>query len=242
MLVSVMMVTYNRLELTKETLDCLFANTKIPFELIIVDNGSNDGTVEYLSAKCLENPYLLNIQIQTNPTNQGIAVGRNQALLLAKGDWLATLDNDVWVPENWLEDCIEILTKNPNYGMVGVNMETASYPLVTVNGVEFQRKPRGNLGTACAVFHRKLHKMLGFFNTEYGLYGEEDADFGMRVRVLGLEMGYLKRNGKHIGDGERDQGEYREFKTAAHKSNLEKFNQNCRAYFQRKKPLYIPFK
>ena len=43
-----LMVTYNRLELTKQTLDSIFKNTKTPFELVIVDNASTDGTVEFL--------------------------------------------------------------------------------------------------------------------------------------------------------------------------------------------------
>ena len=92
------------------------------------------------------------------------------------------------------------------------------------------------------VFNRTLHKMLGFFNyKDYGKYGEEDADWGMRTRVLGLKLGYIATNGRHLGEGELDQGEYREFKTASHTRNLAVFNQNCRSYMRGEKPIYIPF-
>ncbi len=240
------MVTYNRLELTKQTLDILFKNTKYPFNLCIVDNNSKDDTNKYL------NEYVSNqvgkidnfkgLCKRRNSENKGIAIGRNQALTMAKDDWLVTFDNDVSVPEGWLTECINILEKNPHYGSIGVNMENKTYPLVKLNGCEFQSKQQGNLGTACMVFNRKLHKMLGFFNhIDYPFYAHEDADWGMRTRVLGFKLGYIKENGKHLGEGEYDTGEYREFKNEAHRKNLPKFNSNCREYISKRKPLYIKF-
>ncbi|HLG27608.1 MAG TPA: glycosyltransferase [Paenisporosarcina sp.] len=241
-----MIVTYNRIELTKQTLNSIFENTDCPYNLVVVDNNSTDGTLEYLYGACAdeisERGFLKGFKIHRNEQNRGIAVGRNQALQLAEDEWLSTLDNDVLVPKGWLTQCIEILRDNPMYGMLGVNMEGVTYPLVKNGYYEWQDKPRGNLGTACTVFHRSLHQMLGYFNTEYGLYGEEDADFGMRVRVLGLKLGYLKEAGKHVGEGENDIGEYRDFKTASHKANLKKFNENCSSYISGKKSIYIPFK
>lgn len=243
-----MIVTYNRLELTKKTLDCLFENTDYPFDLVFVDNASTDGTVDYLYQFCGDNLLPSNglfkgFKIQRNETNQGIAIGRNQALLLSEGEWLSTLDNDVLLPKGWLSESISILKKNPSYAMIGVNMEGVQYPLVSSGDLEWQIKPKGNLGTACTVFNRSLHKMLGFFNwKDYGRYGEEDADFGARVRVLGLKMGYIKEMGTHLGEGENDTGEYRKFKTEQHKNNLRKFNENCAAYFSKRKNLYISFK
>lgn len=246
MTASVMMVTYNRLELTKQTLDCLFANTDYPFNLIVVDNASSDGTADFIYSYCGDkigtSEHFKGFKVQRNEQNLGIAVGRNQALQMAEDEWLATIDNDVWLPKSWLTECISILSQNSKYGMIGVNMESKSYPLIKVGNLEWQNKHQGNLGTACAVFNRSLHKLVGYFNTEYGLYGEEDADFGMRVRVVGFRMGYIKENGRHLGEGEMDKGEYREFKTSSHQKNLAKFNENCRAYVSKRKPIYIPFK
>ncbi len=64
----------------------------------------------------------------------------------------------------------------------------------------------------------------------------------MRIRVLGLKLGYIKENGKHLGEGEYDTGEYREFKNKWHAKNLALFNKNCGAYARKQKPLFIPFK
>lgn len=240
------MVTYNRIDLTKQTLKAIFENTNYPYKIIFVDNGSTDGTVKFLQQHCelkkKEIDNFINYSIHCNYGNKGIAIGRNQALYLADSDWLVTLDNDVWIPSGWLTECVDILSRNRQYGAIGVNMENVHYPIVTLNEKEFQDKPRGNLGTACMVFNKSLHKMLGFFNhLDYKKYGEEDSDWGMRTRVIGLKLGYIKENGKHLGEGENDKGPYREFKTKQHKENLAKFHQNCRDYFSRKKSLYIPF-
>jgi glycosyltransferase involved in cell wall biosynthesis len=256
-IVDIMMVTYNRLDLTKETLDCLIKNTQYPFKLIVIDNNSTDGTGEYLFDFLSNNIQeddgsppkgLQGFTLKTNKENKGIAIGRNQALLRSKSNWLCTIDNDVFVPNGWLAECIDILKKNRQYAAIGVNMEGVSYPLTTINGKEFQNKAQGNLGTACMVFNRSLHKMIGFFNWKdykgegaVTHYAMEDSDYGMRIRVLGLKLGYIKGMGKHLGEGERDVGEYRDLKTKAHKKNLPKFNANCRAYMRRDKKLYISF-
>lgn len=241
---SLMLCTYNRLELTKRMIGSLFKNTPAnEYRLIIVDNGSSDGTQQWLNN--LQSLTTAPIHLQFNKENKGIAIGRNQCLLLAdefgpNDKFLCTLDNDIEVFEGWLQECQSIIQDNPKIA-IGINFENVQYPLITRNNKEFQLKPRGNLGTACAMFHRYMHQKLGFFNTEYGLYGEEDADIFYRARVAGWEMGYLKKMGVHFGEGELDIGEYREFKDACRNKNLEKFRQNCMNYSTGKKSLYLNF-
>ncbi len=237
------MCTYNRLDLTKRMLDSFFRNTIGPYRLIIVDNASTDGTQEWLKEMVKENMAMIHLHF--NDKNEGIAVGRNQGLELANkygpdDEYLCTIDNDIELPKDWLRHCTDIIDDNHKMA-VGINFEPTEYPLVTRNRKTFQLKPIGNLGTACSVFHRDLHKAIGFFTTEYGLYGEEDADFYFRARIAGWEMAYLKDKGVHFGEGDLDVGEYREFKTACHKNNLEKFRQNCYAYMGRTKPCFIPY-
>jgi GT2 family glycosyltransferase len=248
---TLMMVTYNRLDLTKQTLDALFGQDPgRDYNLVIVDNGSTDGTVALLDTMDLTQDMkgegrLKKLVVIKLPENKGIAIGRNIALKKAdelETKWYCTIDNDVKMPRNWLQDSVEIMEKNKGYGAIGVNMEVAPYPLVTRNGCEVQEKPQGNLGTACMVFRKQVHQMLGFFTTEYGKYGEEDADFGMRMRVAGFKMGYIKEMGEHLGADETDENEYREFKNQERLDNLAIFKQNCALYVQRKKPLFIPYK
>jgi GT2 family glycosyltransferase len=245
---SLMMTTFNRLELTKRMLSSLFENTLSPYHLIIVDNGSTDGTVDWLknlNDNAQKRPSnCVGYTFHYNKENRGIAIGRNQGLKLShqfNDPWLSTLDNDIELPKNWLSNCIDILKANPKY-MTGVNMENSPYPLMTQNGQTFQFKVRGNLGTACAVFSRELHNKIGYFIDIAGfLYSHEDSDFGFRARTLGYNMSYLPENGTHFGEGDLDVGEYRDFKTTQSKNNLANFQSNCYAYMSKAKPVYIPF-
>ena len=201
---TLMMVTYNRLDLTKRMLDHLFTvDPYRKYNLAIVDNGSTDGTVNYLKELQADHEMIRaeggtcysrvsRIDVTYLPENKGIAIGRNIGLKMADElgtKWYCTVDNDVEMPKCWLQECVDILHANRGYGGVGVNMEDKPYRQVTKNGHTFQDKPQGNLGTACMVFPKSVHSLLGFFNTEYGPYGEEDADFGMRVRVAGMKLG-----------------------------------------------------
>lgn len=241
MTTSLMMVTYNRLELTKRMLDSLFANTQGSYRLIIVDNGSTDGTVEWLKEMITMNS--AEVHLHFNEKNLGIACGRNRAMKIAdqfNDPWLSTLDNDVELPPDWLGKCLDVLSTNPKFA-IGLNMEDIEYPIQTLNGKIVQFKKAGNLGTACTVFPKALHDAIGFFNTEFGLYGEEDADYFIRARVVGYAMGYLPEKGTHFGVGELDTGEYREWKTKMHAENLVKFKNTCYAYYQKRKPIYTPF-
>lgn len=243
MTTSIMMVTYNRLEFTKRMLANFFDNTAQPYRLIIVDNGSTDGTQDWLKEMVKHNTE--QIHLHFNSENKGIAVGRNQGLLLADkygqtDEYMATIDNDIELPPDWLKQCTDIINDNPKMA-IGVNFEDQDYQLVTRNGKTFQIKRQGNLGTACSVFHRELHKQIGFFTTDYGLYGEEDADFYFRARMVGWEMGYLKDKGLHFDEAIINDTQYREFKTLAHKNNLVNFQRNCFAYMYRLKSNYIPY-
>ena len=246
MTTSIMFVTFNRINFTQRMLESFFKNTTSPYHLIIVDNGSTDETKNYLSTIAHSHtvwPACQGVELLFNENNKGIAIGRNQCLKIAaqfNDDYLSTLDNDIELPVNWLEDCLDIIKANPNFA-IGMNMEGSSYPTSTINGKTFQVKPDGNLGTACTVFSKNLHKGIGYFCTEYGQYGEEDADFFFRARMLGYKMGYLPQMGTHFGEGPEDTGPYREFKTKQHTDNLAKFQKNCHAYRNGSKPYFIKF-
>jgi len=240
--ISIMMVTYNRLELTKQTITNIYETVKTPFEFVIIDNASTDGTIEYLNEL---NKQYNNIHLKFNKINKGIGWGRSQALLLAdtlNTEWYVTIDNDVLFHSGWLDECIEILTHNKHFGAIGVSFEPTVYPIIKSNGYEFEYKSKGNLGTACMVFHKSLHKMIGFFNTTFDKYAHEDADWGNRVVFAGLKLGYIKTHGTHIGEGVNDQGTYREFKNKQHQDNLQKYYKDYTLYASGKKSLYIPFK
>ena len=244
MTTSIMLTTFNRLDLTKRMMKSLFSTTHSPYRLIIIDNGSSDETPDFLEnlkkdlpKECVGYEYAL------NEKNQGIAIGRNMGLQIAdkyNDEWLSTVDNDVEFPDNWLDQCLDIMKANKRLS-IGVNFEPTNYPLTTWNGKTFQLKDKGNLGTACTVFPRDLHTKIGFFKMNDFLYSHEDADFFQRARMVGYQMGYLKENGLHFGEGELDKGEYREFKNEQAKNNLPYYYKDCADYMSGKKSIYIAY-
>ncbi|MBI5249873.1 MAG: glycosyltransferase [Desulfomonile tiedjei] len=108
--ISVIIPTFNRLELLKETVESVRNQTYGHFEIIVVNDGSTDGTSEWLGAqgdiKALEQ------------SNSGIASSRNSGASIARGAWLAFLDHDdIWAP-NKLEVQAEFVNANPDVALV----------------------------------------------------------------------------------------------------------------------------
>ena len=96
--ISIFTLTMNRLEYTKRFIDCLERFTHVPYEHIIIDQASTDGTIEYLDGLRKNNPQ--KYKIIFNDINKGSAYGNVQAMEVAKGDLVARMDNDIEVKTN----------------------------------------------------------------------------------------------------------------------------------------------
>jgi glycosyltransferase involved in cell wall biosynthesis len=109
--VSVVIPTYNNEAYLLDALNSVFAQTHAPHEIIVVDDGSTDGT------RALLEPYMARIRYHHQP-NQGLAVARNVGLGLATGDWLTYLDgDDAWLPGN-LAVKVAVVERFPETGGV----------------------------------------------------------------------------------------------------------------------------
>ncbi len=110
--VSVIIPTYNRREYVQETIDSVLAQTYTDYEIIVIDDGSTDGTGEALQSR-----YGDRIHYEWQE-NQGESVARNRGIELARGEYIAFLDSDdLWLPEK-LEKQIAFLQKATDVGMV----------------------------------------------------------------------------------------------------------------------------
>lgn len=250
--ITIMMVTYNRLNLTKQTFETTMRNAGCKYNLIIVDNNSQDETVEYLEKECKLIECIENYKIIKLKQNEGISYGRSLCLKICDENYadstkyFCTLDNDVINKDNWLKDMYEVICGNKIICACGINYENIKYPKTIVKKVsgdkiEIQIKPKGNLGTACAMFEYEAHKLLGFFD-KFERYGHEDALFFGRLRFL-----YKNRiivyvdNGNHIGVNIDDSGAYREMKNKYWDINMEIFHRLIREYANGIRPLYVNF-
>lgn len=256
--VNIGMVTFNRLEFTKQAIVALFQHTCFPHVITVVDNGSTDGTPEYLQALHRQG-FITNLILL--PSNVGIAKASNLAWSQEpEAEYYLKLDNDIVIQKpGWLSRMVEVIDCIPELGTIAYSFEPVSYPVRETRGVRIRPKD-GNVNGACTLIPKRTHHVLGFWCEDYGLYGEEDADYGLRIHLHGLQNAYMEdeKVGLHLPAGraahidaqtykatdgieEEIHAEYRSFKDECRRNNVQNIGKkNCQDYQAGVKPLYCP--
>jgi len=114
-LVSVIMATYNKADYIERAVKSVLAQNYKNIELIIVDDGSTDGTKELIQ------PFLSDQRIYYfQEENKGVSIARNNGVRISKGKYIAILDSDdFWCQIDKLEKQVDFLEKNKDYALVG---------------------------------------------------------------------------------------------------------------------------
>jgi len=107
-LASIIILCCNELDYNRQCLESVLQHTRGPYELILVDNGSTDGTSEYLK-EIQGKAEPARVIIMRNEKNVGFPAGCNQGLTKARGRYLVFLNNDTIVTNGWLEGLIASL-------------------------------------------------------------------------------------------------------------------------------------
>jgi glycosyltransferase involved in cell wall biosynthesis len=107
-LASIIVPCWNQLEFTRQCIAALVRHTRRPWELIVVDNGSTDGTAEYVRG--VQDAAAVPVTVIANRENRGFPAAINQGLAAARGDYLVLLNNDVVVTDAWLDQLIALAT------------------------------------------------------------------------------------------------------------------------------------
>lgn len=253
--ITIGMVTYNRLYLTKQTIVSALKDTGEKFNLVVIDNCSSDETVEFLyDEKYLREqmPNMVGYHVRCMKKNYGIAYGRNICLVetdkaFPETEYYATLDNDVSIPnKNWLKQCKDVLDCGDNIGACAINFEHGKVLPYTNLKLKDQTELKVRIilntpGTAATMFKKADRMKLGFFKRYGELYSQEDADWFFRMQKLGKILIYLDEPGIHLGEGNNDTGEYREMKTREFNKYKPEFIKMLR-YYHNGGQLYLDFK
>jgi len=230
-----LMVTHNRWPMTARTVKRIEAVTSRPYRWIFVDNHSTDETLLCLQHHRWKQP----ARLVRNAGNRGKAAAMNQALRLSAAPYLVFLDNDVLLPEGWLQHVIGLLEALPEIGAAGVTFCPDRHPVRRMGRLAFRPRPFGCLAGATMAFHRALHERIGYCDEAFGRYGLFDTEWCFRVRLLGLQLAYVEPPGEHL-DPRDPRDAYTRRKAVDRRRADRLWLDRSRQYISGRRPLYIP--
>ena len=212
--VSVTIVTYNSGRFIKRCIESVLEQKYGGLEIIVIDNASTDGTVDILEQ------FEEHCNIVYNPENSGFAAAQNQAISLAKGRWILTLNPDVLMLPNFIQSLVDAGNLEPQIGTVcgklltiKATMELPDEPLIDSTGIYFtptmrhldrgsQQVDAGDYrvneyvfgATAAAALYRR--EMIDDISVDGEFFDpdffvyREDADVAWRAQLLGWSCMY----------------------------------------------------
>ena len=201
------------------TLDCLRSIEKeakdISFEVLVVDNGSNDGSVELLNSVRQEKYWKNRLRLILNDNNTGYARANNQGIKKSVGEYLLLLNNDTLVHKDTLQNLLEFAKNTPDAGVVGArllnidgSLQKSCYHFPTIKnaikeywfghkGLFEKFAPIGNepaavdsVVGAAFLITPEARKKVGVHDERYFAYFE-DIDYCRQTWRRGLKVYYL---------------------------------------------------
>ncbi len=212
---SIIVLSFNKLPCTSRCMEGLLSMRDSDFELVVVDNGSTDGSVGMLEG--FQKTFVdanHRMRLIRNPTKLGASTGRNQALQLIDGRIVVFMDNDVYAEEpDWLEKLAAVLKTDEKIGIVGPKLvfaresgmnQFAGGGVSRTGRVQFVGRGRPSdeerfnrqrdvqfIISACMMFPKRLVDEIGPLDEAFNPVQYEDIDFCYRTRRAGYRIVYV---------------------------------------------------
>jgi GT2 family glycosyltransferase len=191
-------VNLNQVNLLRKCLDSLRAQTLLPSEVIVVDNGSSDGSPDMVAREFPE------VVLLPLAANHGFCGANNRGIERATGDYIALLNNDAEADSQWLAALTTAMDADEAVGMVAAKILVAGRPGIidkVGHGIYFDGQNRG-VGSGqpdrgqfdhapiawpdgcAALYRRRLFEQIGGFDEDFFAYAD-DAELGLRARTAG---------------------------------------------------------
>ncbi len=201
-----MIVNWNGKHLLGECLDSLLAQSAIGVEIVLVDNGSQDGSVQYVRDR------YAGVRVVSLPDNLGFAGGNNAGIRIAGGKYIALLNNDTKADPDWLANLLKEAEGSPHpTGMWACKILSYDRPdiidnvglLLYPDGLgrgrgrlerdegQHDRPGEAFFPSGCAgLYRREMLDEIGLFDEEFFAYAD-DVDLGLRARLAGWQCQYV---------------------------------------------------
>ncbi len=200
--VSIIALSYNQLEYTKSFIESVKNNTETSNELILIDNASNQETVDYLKPLSLKDN---KIKIIFNHDNLGFPKGVNQAINISTAKYVLIANNDIIVTKGWLKRLINIAESNNNIGIIapisnyvsGVQLDkNAKYKSIPQMHKYAAKIAKDNAGQTlefprvaflCTLIKKEVIDKIGGLDERFSPGNFEDDDFCLRAQMAGYK-------------------------------------------------------
>lgn len=203
-LISVIIPVYNRRDVIGRAVESVLAQTCTDCEVLVVDDGSNDDTREFLQQEFGQRQ---SMRVLRCDANSGVSAARNSGLAVARGEWMAFLDSDdEWKPRK-LERQLEALNETglkvchteEIWVRNGVRVNPHKHHRKYGGRIFLQAVPLCVMSPSSIVIHRSVFDRIGHFDES--LPACEDYDFFLRLTcrydVVYLEEGLMVKYGGH---------------------------------------------
>lgn len=192
-LCDIVIPVWNQPQMTRRCIESILRCTKQPIRLILIDNGSEAPTREYLSRLEAEGP--APVRLIRNEHNLGFIRATNQGIQAASAPWVCLLNNDTVVTSGWLAEMIRAAESDPRIGLVNptsnsLGFHAGSTPLeVYAEKFKAESGRWTELPTAlgfCLLARKSLFDRIGMLDEGYGMGNFDDDDLSRRVHSAGL--------------------------------------------------------